>query len=108
MAREYKTNTVKVDLASYIHYWRGIRKVGKTTLFKDLLLAQYGSTENGLLISCGNEDGYQALDELVFDVAESWSELSEIIDDLVENKANNNFKLICFDTVDEVIKLGKL
>ena len=33
----FKTNKVKCDIGSYIHYWRGIKKVGKTTLFYNLV-----------------------------------------------------------------------
>lgn len=106
MARQYKTNEVKVDIASFIHYWRGLRKVGKTTLFRDLILEKYGSLDKGLLISVGNEDGYQALDGLVHDVAEDWDVFVEIIDDLVENKTDNTFEIIAWDTVDEVVKIA--
>ncbi len=108
MARQYKTNEVKVDLASYVHYWRGIKKVGKTTLFKDLINKLYdGDLSRGLLISCGNENGFKALDGLVYDIAEDWDELDEIITDLIENKSDNNFEFICFDTVDELIKIAQ-
>lgn len=106
MAREYIKNKVKVDIASYIHYWRGLRKIGKTTLFRDVLVEKYGSTDKGLLISVGNEDGYQALDGLICDVAEDWTTFTEIIDDLVENKTDNSFELIGWDTIDEVVKLA--
>lgn len=107
MGRSYKTNEVKVDIGSYIHYWRGIRKVGKTTLFKELITEQYGDPSYGLLISCGNEDGYKALDGLVYDVAEDWATLIDIVDDLVQNKSDNQFEMIGLDTVDEIIKLAQ-
>ncbi len=108
MARKPKINEVKVDLASYRHYWRGVKKVGKTTLFRDFIDELYnGDLSNGLLISIGNEDGYKALDGLYYDVAPNWQELDEIINDLCENKEDNNYKFICFDTVDELIAIGQ-
>lgn len=107
MAREYKTNEVKVDLASYRHYWRGVKKAGKTTLFYQLMMKLYGDPSYGLELSVGNERGYKALDGMVYDEAPDWGTLMEITDDLIENKADNNFKFICFDTVDELVEIAK-
>ncbi len=108
MARQYRKNEVKVNLASYIHYWRGIKKVGKTTLFRDLIDKLYnGDLSKGLLISCGNENGFKALDGLFYDIAENWDEIEDITYDLIENKKDNNFEFICFDTVDELIKIAQ-
>ena len=107
MARQYKTNEVKVDLASYRHYWRGQKKVGKTTLFYQLMIALYGDPSYGLELSIGNERGFKAIDGMVYDEAPDWETLTEIVDDLVENKADNNFKFICFDTTDELIEVAK-
>ncbi len=108
MARQYRKNQVKVDLASYIHYWRGIKKVGKTTLFRDLIDKLYnGDLSKGLLISCGNENGFKALDGLFYDIAENWDEIEDITYDLIENKKDNSFEFICFDTVDELIKIAQ-
>ena len=107
MARQYKTNEVKVDLASYRHYWRGVKKAGKTTLFYQLMMQLYGDPSYGLELSIGNERGYKALDGMVYDEAPDWATLMEIVDDLIENKADNNFKFICFDTVDELVEIAK-
>ena len=107
MARQYKTNEVKVDLASYRHYWRGVKKAGKTTLFYQLMMKLYGDPSYGLELSVGNERGYKALDGMVYDEAPDWATLMEIVDDLIENKADNNFKFICFDTVDELVEIAK-
>lgn len=107
MARQYKTNEVKVDLASYRHYWRGQKKVGKTTLFYQLMIALYGDPSCGLELSIGNERGYKAIDGMVYDEAPNWGVLMEIVDDLIENKEDNNFKFIAFDTVDELVEIAK-
>ena len=84
MAREYKTNEVKVDLASYRHYWRGVKKAGKTTLFYQLMMKLYGDPSYGLELSVGNERGYKALDGMVYDEAPDWGTLMEIVDCLRE------------------------
>ena len=104
---KYQKNTVKCDIGSYIHYWRGIKKSGKTTLFYELVKKQYGDLNKGLLIAIGNEIGYQALDGLVYAETPTWADLMEVVDDLVENKADNDFKIVGLDTADELIKLAK-
>jgi hypothetical protein len=102
----YKKNEIKVDIGSYRHYWRGIKKIGKTTMFRDLILAEYGDSSKGLLISMGNETGYQALDDLMYVEANNWETFEEIVNDLVLNKKDNSFRLIAFDTVDELVSIG--
>lgn len=103
----FKTNKVKCDIGSYIHYWRGIKKSGKTTLFYDLVQEQYGDLNKGLLISIGDEIGYQALDDLVYAEAPDWSTLIEVIDELVDNKSDNEFEVVALDTVDELVKIAQ-
>ena len=115
----FKMNKVKVDLCSYPQYVIiGQRGIGKTTLFRDIVIEEYGSPEFGLLISCGNESGYHALDNLQVEEVREWSKeygfpeseegvpeefwtrgLVEVIDDLVFNKSNYKIKLVCFDTL---------
>ena len=107
MASLFKKNKVKCDIGSYIHYWRGIKKVGKTTLFYNLVLEQYGSPEKGCLVSIGDEIGFNALDELIYAEAPDWGTFVEVIDELVENKAEVEFEIIGLDTADELIKLAK-
>lgn len=106
MPIEYKKNKVKCDIGSYIHLIRGVRKSGKTTLFRDLLLEEYGSTDYGCQIAIGNETGADALDELISVPAEDWATLMEIKEDLIENRSEREFKLICLDTVDELVKIA--
>lgn len=103
----WKKNEVSVDLAHYRHYWRAPKKWGKTTLFANLIRELYGDMNCGLLISCGNERGYSALDSLVYVDCPEWSTLMEVVDELVENKADNEFKLLGFDTVDELVSMAQ-
>lgn len=123
----WKKNSVKVDLCSYPQYVLiGQRGIGKTTLFRDIVIEEYGSPEYGLLISCGNESGYHSLDNLQVEEVREWTKeygfpekengvpeeywtrgLVEVIDDLVFNKANYNIKLVCFDTLDELYPMAE-
>lgn len=103
----WKSNEVKVDLASYMHYIRGVKKVGKTTLYNDLIKKLYnGNMSKGLLISLGDEDGYKALNGLVVAVAPTWTDFIEIVDELVENPEGNDFEFIALDTADELFNLA--
>lgn len=106
---QFKKNTIKLDIASYRHYWRGEPKVGKTTLFRDLVVNAYGDAKHGLLISIGQEIGYRSLDNLfVFDTP-TWSEIVEVVDDLTseEGKAENEIKIIALDTVDQLVEIAE-
>ena len=107
MSKFWKKNEVKVDIASYMHYIRGVKKVGKTTLFNDIVYKiSNGDMSKGLLISLGDEDGYKTLDGLIVARASDWSELNEIVDELVQNKKDNNFDFIGLDTVDELFNIA--
>lgn len=103
----WKKNEVSVDLAHYRHYWRAPKKWGKTTLFANLILELYGNMEKGLLISCGNERGYSALDGLVYVDCPEWGPLMELTDELIENKNDNEFAILGFDTVDELVAMAQ-
>lgn len=103
----WKKNEVSVDIAHYRHYWRAPKKWGKTTLFANLVKELYGDMDKGLLISCGNERGYSALDSLVYVDCPEWSDLMELVDELVDNKDDNSFKILGFDTVDELVSMAQ-
>lgn len=103
----WKTNEVSVDIAHYRHYWRAPKKWGKTTLFANLIRELYGDMDRGLLISCGNERGYSALDGLVYVDCPDWTSIAELADELVENKDDNNFAILGFDTVDELVSMAQ-
>ena len=103
----WKKNEVSVDLAHYRHYWRAPKKWGKTTLFANLIQELYGNSEKGLLVSCGNERGYSAIDSLMYVDCPEWSTLMEVVDELIDNKEDNSFEIIGFDTVDELVSMAQ-
>ena len=103
----WKKNEVSVDIAHYRHYWRAPKKWGKTTLFANLGYELYGDMNKMLLISCGNERGYSAIDSLVYVDCPEWGTLMELIDELVSNKEENEFKILGFDTVDELVSMAQ-
>lgn len=106
MALNYKPNEVKVDFFSYRHMLVGTPKAGKTTMFADLVKTLYkGDMSKGLLISVGSESGYSAIQGLYAINAPTYADYMEIIDDLCENKEDNNFAVIAIDTADELVTI---
>ena len=103
---KYQLNTIKVALENYKHLLRGQIKLGKTTLYRDIILEAYGSPEYGLLISPSNETGFRAIDNLYGIEAPTWTSFVDIIDDLVENKSENKFKIVCIDTTDALVEVA--
>lgn len=110
-------NKVKVDLCSYPPYiLLAPKKFGKTQFWSDLVPAAWGDETKGLLISCGNEEGYHAIDGIQVEVAKSWSadydeetELRgfvEIVDDIVDNNVEYGLKGVCIDTLDTFIEVA--
>ena len=115
MAR--KINKVKADIRSYPPYIiMGQPKVGKTTLFRDLVLLLYGDPSKGLLVSFGDEEGYLASDNLQYEEAKAWDEdedengnrgLVQIVDEVIETQGTDEqIEMIAFDTYDELIAVA--
>ena len=112
-----KMNVIKADLRRYPHFViLGESKVGKTTLFRDLVLYNYKDPKRGLLISLGNEEGYHALDKLQYEDITEWDKFEDeegnrgfiqVVDDLVENKKSLGIEMIGIDTLDELVKLAE-
>ena len=59
-----QVNKIIADISNISIYLRSTKKFGKTTLFRDVIMTKYGDPERGLLIACGNEQGYTMLDNL--------------------------------------------
>lgn len=115
MAR--KINKVKADIRSYPPYIiMGQPKVGKTTLFRDLVLLLYKDPSKGLLISFGDEEGYLASDDLQYEEAKSWDDyedengnrgLRQIIDEVIATQGTEDqIEMVAFDTYDELINVA--
>lgn len=96
---------IKVEDESELYLTDEFIVTHNTTMYRDLILEEYGDSDKGLLISMGNENGYKALDNLTYVEANNWEKFEEIADDLVLNKKENSFHLIAFDTVDELVAI---
>jgi hypothetical protein len=102
---DIKQNTVKVLLEQYIHTLIGVRKTGKTTLFRDLVYEKYNDMSKGLLIAF--EKGYQALDGIYPVDINSWQEYNDIVEELLSDRNNLPYRLICIDTIDMMVNMAE-
>jgi hypothetical protein len=98
---------VKVALESYTHLVIGTKKIGKSSLIADIAKEIYGGINNLLVISIGDEDGYSALDGLIYENPMSWKEFVAIVDELVKNADENPFKIVSIDTIDELVTFAE-
>ena len=103
-----KRKDVMVDFASYCYLLNGIAGIGKTSLSYEVGKTLYG--EDGIMIlTVGQEPEPVHLGNILSDRAKLWSDLDEMIEDLVEyrNTDYKDLKLIAIDTVDEVFRLAE-
>ena len=98
----------KADIQSLTIFLRSVRKWGKSTAYRDLILEKYGDPECGLLIGIGNEIGYNLLDNLNATQVESWKDLKDLKKWLINEKGKeHNIKIVAFDVVEELIPLAE-
>lgn len=115
----FKVNKTKTDLGSYPPFMLlAQRGFGKTAFFRDLTKYVYGDLSKGLLISCGLENGYKSLHNIVYAEAQVLNEdyeedkligdgrgFIQIIDDIVDNNSEYGFKIVFIDTLDTLIDI---
>lgn len=103
----FQVHRPKVDFSNYRYYIRGVAKIGKTTLFRDIVMYLYNDPMKGLLISLGSELGYKTLDNLVAHHCSSWRDFENLVDYLVEHKDEVSFKILGIDTVDRLVEIAE-
>ena len=87
-------------------YLRSQKKWGKTTLFRNLVLAKYGDAEKGFLIGLGAEEGYDFLDQINATQIDKYEDLKDTVDWLISEKGKeHDIRMIGFDVVDELMPL---
>lgn len=97
---------VKTNLESAQIYIRSVRKWGKTTLFRNLVLQKFGDAERGLLVGLGAEEGYGFLDQLNSTQITNYKDFFEMIKWLISEKGKqHNIEMVGFDVVDELIPM---
>ena len=97
-------NKVNADISTISIYLRSVKKWGKTTLFRDVVMEKYGDPTRGLLVGCGSEVGYAMLDGLNCTQVETYADLVDLGNWLITKKGiEHNIEMIAFDTVDELV-----
>lgn len=98
--------TAKTTLEGSTIYLRSQKKWGKTTLFRNLVLAKYGDPSYGFLIGLGAEEGYDFLDQINATQIDTYQDFEDTINWLIKEKGKeHNIKMIGFDVVDELMPL---
>lgn len=101
-----QVNKIVTDIKNLTIYIRTLKKFGKSTLFRDVVLEKYGDPERGLLVGLGAEIGYNLLDDLNRTHVETWQELVELKNWLIKEKGKeHNIELLAFDVVDELMPI---
>lgn len=86
----------------------GTPKVGKTTLMKEVAEELVG--EDGyMFLEMYRENGHKYIEDLVYEEVPDWATFVEIIDDIVDNKAEDypDLKVVFIDTIDNAILLAE-
>ncbi|MGL4571717.1 MAG: AAA family ATPase [Clostridium sp.] len=99
---------VKTDISSLLIYLRSVKKFGKSTLFRDIILEKFGDPEKGLLVGLGAEVGYSLLDNLNATQAEEWDDLEDLKEWLIEGKGKeHDIRMVAFDVIDELLPMAE-
>jgi hypothetical protein len=101
-----KINTIKPDIKNVSIYLRSVKKFGKSTLFRDVILEKYGDPSYGLLVEVGMERGDSLLDNVNTTHIDTYKDLVELQKWLIEEKGKeHNIEIIGFDVADELVPL---
>ena len=96
--------TIDADISKLSIYLRSVKKFGKSSLFKHMILAKYGDPEKGLLVEIGHEFGDTLLDNVNSTHVDTYKDFMELKKWLIEEKGNeHDIRIIGFDVVDEMI-----
>lgn len=101
-----RINTIKPDIKNVSIYLRSVKKFGKSTLFRDMILEKYGDPSRGLLVELGMERGDTLLDNVNTTHIDTYKELIELQKWLIEEKGKeHNIEIVCYDTADEIVPI---
>jgi hypothetical protein len=99
-------NTIKSDIKNVSIYLRSVKKFGKSTLFRDVILEKYGDPSRGLLVEVGMERGAALLDNVNTTHVDSYKDLLELQKWLIEEKGKeHNIEIVGYDVADELVPL---
>ena len=108
MGRYGKKNEIKIDPLKYNICLLGEPKIGKTTIIKEMCEKLAG--EDGyIFLEMAGEAGADAIDGIIYEDCDEWSDVEDIVDDIEMNKVSDyaSLKAIIIDTYDGWIKLAQ-
>ncbi len=82
--------------------------IGKSTIVKQMCEKLVGD-EGYIALDIGKEDGHKAISGIVSEQVPTWSKFAEVVDDIVENKAEDypNLKVVVIDTYDQLCVIAE-
>ena len=96
-------NQIATDIGELSIYIRTLKKFGKTTLFRDVILEKYQDPAKGLLVGVGAEKGYKLLDNLNRTHVKTYKDLLDLKEWLITQKGKeHDIKLVAFDVAEEL------
>ena len=108
MARSFGfPNKINLDPFKYNHCLLGESKIGKTTLVYNLLkMAMKG--DEFIFFELRNEDGHEAIEGLPCVTWNTWSEMMDGVDEIIENRDTDwkSLKMIVIDTIDQLFLMA--
>lgn len=98
--------TIKPDLKNVSIYIRSVKKFGKSTLFRDVIMEKYGDPTYGCLAEIGMEHGDELLDNLNTLHLDTYKDLIEFQKWLIEGKGTeHHIEIVGFDVADELVPI---
>lgn len=96
--KQIKKNKVTADFSRFVYTISGRPKAGKTSLVYKTVVEKFGNADSLLLVAF--EQGYGALDGINAVDVEDFGDFVDLVDELVENRNELPYKMVCLDTVD--------
>ena len=103
-----ESQCIMLDNPNHMYITNDYIVTHNTTIVKQVCEKLVG--EDGYLhLDIGRECGGDAIQGIVTEPVEDWEKLTEVVDDIVENKATDypSLQVVVFDTIDELITLAE-
>ena len=101
-------NEINLNPLSYNIGLIGEAGIGKSTLIKQFC-EKLGGEDGYISLDIGKEMGHSAISGIISETVEDWAKFTEVIDDIVENKATDYPKLqvVVIDTYDQLCEIAE-
>jgi len=106
MGKYGKKHVIDLNPLNYSICLAGIGGIGKTTLAKEVCEKLVGE-EGYIHLNIGREAGVDAINNIITEDVPDFETLTEIVDDIVENKTSDypELKVVIMDSLDELVRI---